>query len=115
MYFYPLGALLEVAQPCGLRPVMCIRDEVIDLALVVVQEWLDVLAVEERGTLGPREDQVKVDKQADPGVEGYPAKNEVEGAFDGGDEREGDKVHKPWGEDGWVGGVESFIGGEDGE
>jgi hypothetical protein len=115
VHLEPLDALLEIVESGGLRPVMGIRNEVINLALVVVQEGLDVFAVEEGGSLGSREDQVQVEEESQPGVEWYPAEDEVEGALEGGDEGEGNKVHEPWGKDGGVGGVEGFVGGEDGE
>lgn len=89
--------------------------EVVNLALMLVQEWLDVLLVGERGALRTRHDQVKVDEEADPRVEGHPAKNEVEDILDGSEDREHNEVDQPGCEQSWVGGVESFVGGEYGE
>ena len=54
-------------------------------------------------------------QEAQPGVEGDPAEDEVEGGLDGGDGAEDDPVHEPGGEVRRVGGAESFVGHEDGE
>lgn len=56
-----------------------------------------------------------MDEEAEPGVEGDPGQDEVEGVLDEGEEREGYEVHEPWREEGGIRGVEGFVGGEDGE
>lgn len=89
--------------------------EVVDFALVVVEEGLDVFLVEEGGALGAGEDEVEVQEEAHPGVEGDPGEDEVERVLNRVEEHEGDEVDEPWGELGWIGGVEGFVGGEDGE
>jgi hypothetical protein len=47
-------------------------DELLDLALVVLQERVDVVLVEEAGALRLRENEVGEEEEADPAVEGDP-------------------------------------------
>ena len=74
-----------------------------------------VLFVDVDRALLPGKDEVEVDAQSDPGVEGDPGEDEVELAFDEEEEGEGGPVHEPWCQDGGVGGAEGLVGGEDGE
>lgn len=60
-------------------------------------------------------DEIEVDEESKPGVERYPGEDEVEGVFNDVYEREGDEVHEPWCEDGWVRGLQGFVGHEDRE
>ena len=54
-------------------------------------------------------------EEADPGVEGHPAENEVKGVLDSSEGAEDDEVDQPRGEESGVGGVQGFVGGEDRE
>lgn len=94
---------------------MRIRYKVVDLALVVVEERVEVLLVEEGGALRAGQDQVQVDEEAEPGIKRNPGQDEGECVFDGGDERQGHEVHEPWSEERGVRCVERFVGCEDGE
>lgn len=44
-------------------------------------------------------------KEAEPGVEGDPAEDEVEGVFHEVGQRQNDEVHEPWREEGGIRGV----------
>jgi hypothetical protein len=111
----PFDAHAEVGETGGLEAVVALGDEVVDFALVVVEEGLDVLLVGEGGALGTRHDQVQVEEEADPGIEGDPAKDEVEDILDGGEDGQDNKVDEPGREQGGVGRVQGFVRGEDGE
>jgi hypothetical protein len=111
----PLDGLLHVCKARAPRPLVRVRDEVVNLALVVVQQRLEVLLVQEGGALRAREDQVEVQEEAHPGPEGDPAEDEVEGVFDRREEDQHHEVDEPWCQLGGVRGVEGFVGGEDGE
>ena len=76
---------------------------------------MDVFFVDVDAALLAGEDEVEVQAEADPGVEGDPGEDEVELGFREEEEGERCPVHEPGGEDGGVGGAEGFIGGEDGE
>ena len=54
-------------------------------------------------------------EEADPGVEGDPAQDEVECVFNDGEGGEHHEVNEPWCEEGGIGCVEGFVGREDGE
>jgi hypothetical protein len=71
--------------------------------------------IQKARALGPWQDQVEVCEEADPGVKGHPAEDEVEGVFYGGEGGEDDEVDEPGCEEGWVRRVERFVGCEDGE
>lgn len=92
---------------------MCLGYEVIDFALVMVQEWLDVFLVEEICALRTRQNEVKMCEKADPRIEGDPGEDEVESVLNRVEEEESDEVNEPRCELGGIGGVESFVGSED--
>ena len=92
-----------------------VGDQIVDFALVMIQKGIDVFTVDECGALGARKYEVKVDEKPKPSVEGNPAKNEIEGVFHNVQEGEGDKIHEPWCKDGRVGGMQGFVGQEDGK
>ncbi len=94
---------------------MRVRDEDIDVMLIVREERVHVPLVEEARTLGLGQDEVGEEEEAEGGVEGEPTDEEVGPVFEEGEEREDDPVHEPGGEEGGVGGAERFVGGEDGE
>lgn len=76
---------------------------------------MHVALVEEARALGLGQDEVGEEEEAEGGVEGEIADEEVGPVFEEGEEREDDPVHEPGGEEGGVGGAEGFVGGEDGE
>lgn len=82
---------------------------------MILQERVDVVLVDHRGALLPRRDEVAVDGEPDPGVEGHPVEDEVELGFGEEEEGEGRPVGEPFGEEGGVVGAEGFVGGEDWE
>lgn len=94
---------------------MRLRDEDIDVMLVVREEWVHVALVDQSRALGLGQDEVGEEDEAEGGVEGEPADEEVGPVFEEGEEREDDPVHEPGGQEGGVGGAERFVGGEDGE
>lgn len=98
----PLDAHLEIGQACCLGAVVALAYKVVDLALMVVQEGLNVLLVEEAGALGAGQDQVQVQEEADPRVKGDPAEDKVEEVLDRGDYGEDDKVDEPGRDEGRV-------------
>jgi len=73
------------------------------------------LLVEEDGALRARHDEVDMDEETEPGVEGDPIEDEVELVFNQQEEGEGGPVHQPWREHGGVGCTKSFVGEEDGK
>lgn len=94
---------------------MRIRDEDIDVMLVMRKERVHVVLVNEPCALGLGQDEVGEEAEADVGVEGEPADDEIGPVFEEGEEREDDPVHEPGGEECRVGGAERFVGSEDGE
>lgn len=82
---------------------------------MVVEEGVDVSSVDESCALRAGEYEVEVHEKSDPRVKWYPGEDKVECVFDYVDEREGHKIHEPWCEDGWVGGLKGFVGHEDRE
>ena len=94
---------------------MRVRDEDIDVMLIVREERVHMALIEKSRTLGLGQDEVGEEEEAEGGVEGEPADEEVGPVFEEGEEREDDPVHEPRGEEGGVGGAERFVGGEDGE
>jgi len=53
-----------------------LADEIIDLALMVNDERLEVVEVEKFGALSLWKDKVEEKEEAEPGVEGHPANDE---------------------------------------
>lgn len=94
---------------------MRVRDEDIDVMLVVREEWMHVALVDKSRALGLGQDEVGEEDEAEGGVEGEPADEEVGPIFEEGKEREDDPIHEPGGQEGGVRGAERFVGGEDGE
>lgn len=73
-----LNRSLDSIQACSLALGMRITDHAIDLSFVVFEEWVDVLFVDEDAALLAGQDEVEVDAEADPAVEGNPGEDEVE-------------------------------------
>lgn len=115
MHLHPLDCLLRVRQSRRLELLVRIADELVDFLFVVEEERVHVFLVDFCGALGAGEDEVQVQEEAEPGVEGNPAEDEVEGAFEGEDDGGDDPVHEPGREVCWVGGPECFVGHEDGK
>ena len=76
---------------------------------------MDILFINPHTSLLAWKDEVEVDAEANPGVEGDPVEDEVELGLDEEEERERRPVHEPGCQDGGVAGAEGFVGGEDGE
>lgn len=53
-------------------------DQVVDLALMRLEPWVDVSLINVDGALLARHDEVEVQCKAHPGVERHPVENEVE-------------------------------------
>ena len=106
---------LDHIQASGLRFRMTFADSAIDLALVLLQKGVDVLFVEEDGSLLSGQNKVEVQCEAHPRVEWDPIEDEVELRLDQQEEGERGPVHEPWGEHGGIGGAQRFVGREDGE
>lgn len=77
----PLDSLLQVAQSSSSGAVVRVCDEGIDFSFVLFEEGINVLAVEKRGALRPRHDEVEVYEEAEPGIERNPGEDEIEGGF----------------------------------
>lgn len=90
-------------------------DEVVDLSLIFLEEGVNVLLVDDAGALGLREDKVEEEQEADVAVEGDPDEDEGDPGFSEKGDAEDDPVHQPGRELGGVGGLEGFVGCEDGK
>ena len=115
MHAHIFIGLLEHVKTGGLGFGVRGADCLVDLALVLFEEWVDVLLVKHDGALFPWSDEVEVYAEADPGVEGNPGEDEVELRFNREEEREGRPVHEPWCEEGGIASADGFVGGENGE
>ena len=87
----------------------------IDLSLMLFQEWVNVGLVKEDAALLTRCDQIKVDAQPEPAVEGHPVEDEVELVLDQEEDTKRRPVHEPWRKHTRVGSAQGFVGEEDGE
>jgi hypothetical protein len=87
-------------------------NQVVNLALVRLEPWVDISLVNVNGALFARHDEVEVQCKAHPGVEWHPVENEVELRFNHEEQREGGPVHKPWCEVGGIASADGFVRGE---
>lgn len=71
--------------------------------------------VDEDAALLTWRNEVKVDDEADPAIEGDPVQDKVELVLDEEEDAQGGPVHEPWGKKARVGGAEGFVGEEDGQ
>lgn len=71
------GCLHSVEAECLALDVHLVN-QVVDLALMALEPWVDVCLVDVDRALLARHDEVQVDCEAHPGVERYPVKDEVE-------------------------------------
>lgn len=97
-----LDCHLDILEAGRLRPVVALADEVVDLALMVVQERLNVLLVQERCALRAGKNQVEMCEEADPRVEGHPAEDEVECVLNDGEAGQDNEVDQPWCKEGGI-------------
>lgn len=75
---------------------------------------MNIGLVEEDAALLAWRDQIKVDGQAEPAVEGDPVEDEVELVLDQEEDTKRRPVHEPWREHTRVGSAQGFVGEEDG-
>lgn len=97
--------LPEILQPRRLDPIMARRDQLLDVAIVLFQPRLDVQPVDVRcALLLAGKEEIKVDAEADPGVEGHVAEEGVEEGACRREDGEADPVDEPGVQEGGVGG-----------
>jgi len=90
-------------------------DEFVNLTLVRLEPWVNVDLVEVDRALFAWHDEVEVQTETHPGVEGYPVEDEVEVRLNQQEQRESHPVHQPWRKIGGVTSTDSFVGGVDGK
>ena len=135
--FEEIDGMLEVGNACVLETVVGVGNEILDIALVLGEEWVDVGFVEEPSPLGLWKDEVEEEDQPNVRVERDPAvKSLLDEAIDMRKDRKvvnvpdedpfkpglneepapkDDPIHEPWRELGRVRGFQSLVGSENGE
>ena len=84
-------------------------DKFIDLALVRLEPWVNVGLVDIDGTLLAWHDEVEVQAETHPRVEGHPVKDKVEVRLNQQKQRECDPVHQPWCKIGRIASTDSLV------
>ena len=92
-----------------------LMNEFIDLALVRLEPWVDIGLVDVDGALLAWHDEVEVQAETHPRVEGHPVKDKVEVRLNQQKQRECDPVHQPWRKISRVSSSDSLVRGIDGE
>ena len=72
-------------------------NEDVDVVLILRQEGMDMALVEEPCALCLRKDEIGEEGEAEVGVEGEPADDEVGPVLDQDEDGVDDPIHEPWG------------------
>lgn len=102
---------LHGVKASGLAFGVYLMDEFIDLALVRLEPGVDVGLVDVDGALLAWHDEVEVQAETHPRVEGHPVKDEVEVRLYQQKQRKGDPVHQPWRKVSWIASTDSLVRG----
>ena len=79
MHLHPLDSIFCIAQPSFLKFLMRLPNELIDFGFVMQQKRMYMFLIQHSCALGTGEDEIEMQEEAEPGVEGDPAEDEVEG------------------------------------